>query len=561
LQDQIEIERRRQAHDADRDKLLAIEQQVPTTKQSKLKKLAVSAQQIAAPYTADDEVAAIALRIRQRIESQPSATAPPKPIPVRPIAAGAAVILAVLVGIVAIPRLLRVTTVPVEIRTDPPGASVSVISRRFAEEARGDHGVGFRYHHQSCVTPNCRLELAPGQYRIKAELAGYGQVERSLKVDSNKHTEPINLTMQPLNSAASASPPPSDLKPAPTGTLVVQAGVPDALVSVDRTLRGHTDGRGSLSLPLEAKSYQVRVEKPGYQTPREQQVDIASGASQRLTFSLDPLRADAKSEAKPQANSGGAAPAAQEPPKLPSAETRAAPTPAAPSPSVTLNTEAQDWSRVSATSDPAQIEDYLKKYPSGAHKAEAESRLPDLVWGKINQNDAGALQGYLNRFPKSPHALDAARKMDDVLWTKLDKSNSQILRDFVAGNPKSTHLTEAKSLLNKMDLRDAETKGILAALDKFNAAFQDQKARELKEIWPSAEEKYLSALPGRGGYKLVFTLRPTGEPEINGDKAVIQCEVSSMTTKPSGQPTTTKNTFNVQLYKKGSWLISQPFRQ
>ena len=38
LQDQIEIERRRQARDADRDKLLAIEQQVPTTKQSKLKK-------------------------------------------------------------------------------------------------------------------------------------------------------------------------------------------------------------------------------------------------------------------------------------------------------------------------------------------------------------------------------------------------------------------------------------------------------------------------------------------------------------------------------------------
>ena len=517
LQDQIEIERRRQARDADRDKLLAIEQQVPTTKQSKLKKLAVGAQQIAAPYTADDEVAAIALRIRQRIESQLSATAPPKPIPVRPIAAGAAVILAVLVGIVAVPRLLRVTTVPVEIRTDPPGASVSI----------GD---------KSCVTPNCRLELAPGQYQIEAQLTGYEQAERSLKVDSNKQTEPINLTMQPLNSAASAPPPPSDLKPAPTGTLVVQAGVPDALVSVDRTLRGHTDGRGSLSLPLEAKSYQVRVEKPGYQTPREQQVDIASGASQRLTFSLDPLRADAKSEAKPesQADNRGPAPAAQEPPKLPSAETQAGPTPAAPSPAVTLNTEAQDWSRVSAASDPAQIEDYLKKYPSGAHKAEAESRLPDLVWGKINQNDAGALQGYLNRFPKSPHALDAARKMDDVLWTKLDKSNSQMLRDFVAGNPNSTHLTEAKSLLNKMDLRDAETKGIQAALDKFNAAFQDQKARELKEIWPSAEEKYLSALPGRGGYKLVFTLRPTGEPEINGDKAVIQCEVSSMTTKPSG---------------------------
>jgi eukaryotic-like serine/threonine-protein kinase len=591
LQDQIEIERRRQARDADRDKLLAIEQQVPTTKQSKLKKLAVGAQQIAAPYTADDEVAAIALRIRQRIESQLSATAPPKPIPVRQIAAGAAAILVVLVGIVAVPRLFRVTTVPVEIRTDPPGASVSI----------GD---------KSCVTPNCRLELAPGQYRIEAQLTGYEQAERSLKVDSNKQTEPINLTMQrrppkpspavsvlndALNSAAPAPPSPSGLKPAPMGTLVVQAGVPDALVSVDRTLRGHTDGRGSLSLPLEAKSYQVRVEKPGYQTPREQQVDIASGASQRLTFSLDPLPGEALcndgsywtgSKSGACAGHKGVktwyattiatpAPAAATPagPAAPSpktmaatptsttpapAETRAGPTPPAPGPTVTLNTEAQDWSRVSAASDPAQIEDYLKRYPSGAHKAEAESRLPDLVWGQINQSDMGALQGYLNRFPKSPHARDAAREMDDILWTKLDKSNSQSLRDFVAGNPNSTHRNEAISIL---DLREADTKGIQAALDKFNAAFQNQKARELKEIWPSAEEKYLSALPGRAGYKLVFTLRPTGEPQIHGDKAVIQCEVSSMTTKPGEQPTTTKNTFNVQLYKKGSWLISQVFRQ
>ena len=58
LQDQIEIERRQQTRDADRDKLLAIEQQVPTTKRPRLQKLGVRTQRIAAPYPADDEVAA-----------------------------------------------------------------------------------------------------------------------------------------------------------------------------------------------------------------------------------------------------------------------------------------------------------------------------------------------------------------------------------------------------------------------------------------------------------------------------------------------------------------------
>jgi len=223
LHDQIEAERRQKSHDADRDKLLAIEQQVPTTRQSKLTKLAVRAQQIADPYAADEEVAAIALRIRQRIASELSATAPRKPIPVREIAAGAASILAVVAGIIVVPRLFRVTTIPVEIRTDPPGASVHIGER-------------------SCLTPNCRLDLKPGQYQIEARLDGYRPFEQSLTVDSAKQIAPINLMMQPV------PPPPQSpgAKSAATGTLVVQSGLPDALVSVDSVLRGRTDGHLSL---------------------------------------------------------------------------------------------------------------------------------------------------------------------------------------------------------------------------------------------------------------------------------------------------------------------------
>src|SRR5208282_3745867 len=230
LQDQIEAERRQKSHDADRDKLLAIERQVPTTKLSKLKKLALQAQQIAAPYPVDDEVAPIATRIRQRVEAQLLAAAPPKPIPVRQIAAGAAAILVVVAGIIVVPRLFRVSTVPVEIRTDPPGASVRI----------GD---------RSCLTPNCRFDLKPGQYQIEAKLDGYKPAEQNLTVGSTRQIAPINLMMQP------APPPqPTGATSAATGTLVVKTGVPDALVFVDGVSRGSTDGQGVFSLLLEARS-------------------------------------------------------------------------------------------------------------------------------------------------------------------------------------------------------------------------------------------------------------------------------------------------------------------
>ena len=248
LLDQIEAERRQKSHDADRDKLLAIERQVPTTKPSKLRKLALQAQQIAASYPVDDEVAAIALRIRQRIESQLAAAAPPKPIPVRQIAAGAAAILAVVAGIIVVPRLFRVTTVPVEIRTDPSGASVRI----------GD---------RSCLTPNCRFDLKPGQYQIEARLDGYKPAEQSLTVDSTKQIAPINLMMQPVPPP----PQPPGVKSAPTGTLVPESRTAGrACLRRRRTARAH--GRAGSLRPA------ARTKKLS-NTSRKTRISDASGAA------------------------------------------------------------------------------------------------------------------------------------------------------------------------------------------------------------------------------------------------------------------------------------------
>jgi len=533
LQDQIETERRQRIHDADRDKLLALERQVSTTKPSKLKKLASRAQEIAAPYGAEDEIAAIALRIRQRVESEILAPTPRKPSSARWLAASGALIVAVVAALIVVPRLLRVTTVPtapsvpIEIRTDPPGASVRI----------GD---------RSCLTPTCRFELPPGQYTIEAQLTGYEPTEKSLTVDSSKPMEPIDLLMQPI-----PLPPPTGAKPAAMGTLVVQCGLPDALVSVDHIARGRTDGQGVLSLELEARSHQIQVEKNGYLKPREQQVDIASGSSRRLTFKLDTLRSETKPEAERQltATPSSVASPSQEPPKLPQEPS--------------LETiEAQDWDRARTAREPAQLEDYLTKYPNSPHAADAQSKLQDLVWTGTSRDDAVALQGYLNRFPNSPHSGEASRLIEAILWTKLDKKDGRAVRDFLTKYPDSSHRDEAQSILKQMDLQETDKKGIRAALDKFNAAFEHQQPRELKEIWPGATNKYLEPLHPAAGYKVVFTLQPTGEPAISGDTALVPCDLKTETTKPGGQMTTNRKPVKVRLIKNGDrWFISEPFGQ
>ena len=60
---------------------------------------------------------------------------------------------------------------------------------------------------------------------------------------------------------------------------------------VDQAPFGRTDSHGALSLVVEAKLHNVRVEKTGYQTPPEQQVRISKNAPQSIAFTLTPQAA------------------------------------------------------------------------------------------------------------------------------------------------------------------------------------------------------------------------------------------------------------------------------
>ena len=140
------------------------------------------------------------------------------------------------------PSLPKPVPLTVEIRTDPAGASVQV----------GD---------RSCVTPNCRLDLPPGRYTVQAHMNGYTPAQQTLVIDATTPSGSL-ITLQPL-----PQPPPNPQSE--TGNLVVQAGLPDVLVSVDDQAAGRTDGAGALTLVLEAKAHRVRVSEervPGHPT-------------------------------------------------------------------------------------------------------------------------------------------------------------------------------------------------------------------------------------------------------------------------------------------------------
>ena len=512
------------------------------------------------------------------------------------IASAIAAALAIGAAIVFIPHLAKRTPSPkpaemaqFEIRTDPPGANVKV----------GDH---------SCVTPNCTLRIAPGHYQIEARLQGYVPLERSVTIRPGDR--PLDLTLQPA---------PVELpKPgAATGTLVVKTGIADARIIVDGTPRGRSDPSGTFTLPLEVKTHDVTVEKLGYvATPRQQTVRISGSASQTLRFRMEPQNATLELRGAPagvdlsvdgehigktdgsvftasikpgertlRVSFGGATREAPErfDPGQPLAlewPSVAPPLPKAEPKANSAELEAKAWDAVRSSSNPADVEKYLTDFPNGAHKDQAQTRLDDLVWSRTNQSDPQSLQNYRDRFPRGAHVRDATAKLDDLAYRAVNKKDAGALRAFIGQHPDSAHKTEAQNILNQLETdRVAEeqrqqqeraaqqqaqqqlagqAKAIQAAIDRFNVAFQRGRIRDIKEIWPSIPSIYTNLAPGS---KFVMTLRPTGDPTINGNTASIPCELTTETTAQGRTVASPPKAVNVALQKQSEgWIVVNPLR-
>ena len=59
-------------------------------------------------------------------------------------------------------------------------------------------GVTVQVQDQTCVTPNCRLQLAPGDYELRASLAGYRSESHNIHVAAGAPLPALSLALQPL---------------------------------------------------------------------------------------------------------------------------------------------------------------------------------------------------------------------------------------------------------------------------------------------------------------------------------------------------------------------------
>jgi len=320
------------------------------------------------------------------------------------------------------------------------------------------------------------------------------------------------------------------------------------------------------------KNQPAQVPRGVSETPRGQQLEAETGEPKFPTPNppLQPAKSVGRQAGKPAlpvAKGPTSQPTAQELPpgqttttSRPSVSPPVSPTPS--EPTGPEATEARDWDRVHDTTDPDEVREFLNKYPHGSHRELAEKLLDDMEWKQVKSpQDVEALHKYQRDFPGGLHSDEAAQLLDDNAWSAVEKNNLQRVQEFIGRHQNSSHLPEAKSILSKLKSEQSEAQDVKKALQQFNTAFEHAQPQELRKIWPRATNTYLTAMRSRQGYSVVMVLRPTGPVQIDGDTALIQCELTSTTKEPGGQlRQPVKSSVNVRLHRASNgWIILDPF--
>jgi serine/threonine protein kinase/tetratricopeptide (TPR) repeat protein len=396
------------------------------------------------------------------------------------IYAAAGVVL--VVGAVLAWRALAPHTLAIQVTTTPDGAAVTLSATDQS---------GFK---RECVTPHCGFELAPGKYSLQVKHDGYEPHDQTIEVAANgARSFSVSLVEIP-------QPPPKGGEENPKPELESRLALRGLTGGSEAFVDGKTIGRigrighiGEISVNVTPGQHSVKVV-----AKYENSIIVVRnfGAGRTVTLGKDDLF----------------------PPSPPSPEEK-------------------DWQTVLGSVPPTiePVEQFVRKYANGVHRAEAVAMLENLYWAKDSQaNSTDSYREYLNKFPQSTHSdraheeisfLDASehrdlvaldefhrnypgskhdnqvqRLRDDLNWERTNQRDEKSLGAYLLSFPEGRHANEANGLIEGLRAdavkpppppppRVDERKAVLDVLERYKRAYQDRSVSELKRIWPGIGPK------------------------------------------------------------------------
>jgi len=382
------------------------------------------------------------------------------------------------------------------------------------------------------------------------------------------------------------------------GALLINAGQSGVDVSINNRQYGRTNSKGDLLVPLlEAGTYSVAVQKPGFQS-LTQQVKIEAQKQTQLRVQLvQPVIAGSSATIE------GAPPGAEirldgrllgttgndgkflltpipgehiiqitKEGFLPQ-ETKET---FAPGKSVdrrvTLepDVELQRWQRLSGNPTLPEIDRYVQDYPSGRFRQQAVMLQEQVEWNLLKGGkDVEALTAFVNKFPQGVHASEARNLIGGIqaeqeqwLAARASKDVTQ-LHAYLTKYPEGLYARGAQAEIAKLQqertLLEEEHRKIGQLLQAYALAYNDRNLDRIVSLWPSLSPSAQKS--ARSLFKDVqsvkFTLREIGEPQISGTTASIVCSRVRDITKSDRTQSHIEGSVTFKLVKQSdnSWLI------
>jgi serine/threonine-protein kinase len=325
-----------------------------------------------------------------------------------------------------------------------------------------------------------------------------------------------------------------------TGTLLVETRQDGAVVFIDNKRYSQTTQQGVISIPLPARKYTIRVEKPGFDSPPSQQVQVVTSKVNRMAFNLVAQRGtllisgaldgtnvklDGNLLGVIRGNNTFQVPAGDHTVELAkdryvSKQVRLT---VAPGAKVELGRPQVLLTEIPAAAPlPAPPVESPKVPPVTLTPADARD------WEQLKDSrDVAALEGFRRKYPNSSFSEQAARRLDDIRKQAEIVKKQQLEQAETAARLKA-EAAEAQK-------RTQDTQAIRGAIDRYAKAFESKDLDTLKAVWPGMPSQTQTTLRRtfREAKSISLKLRPDSV-EVNGNSAVAACsrELRQMLDRP-----------------------------
>lgn len=125
-----------------------------------------------------------------------------------------------------------------------------------------------------------------------------------------------------------------------------------------------------------------------------------------------------------------------------------------------MYSERQLWSQISQSTEIADYENYLDRFPNGAHHALAQARYEDLKhtrekWLALEaEDDFDLYRGFVRAYPESAYRELALQRMDSIAWADAQRADTpEGYRLYLERMPKGKYADEATAKAENMEMR------------------------------------------------------------------------------------------------------------